>query len=97
MSAELREKYRAKGWTIFPLAAESKEPRAGVKWSQDYRGDWQPGNGIGVALGKRSGDLVDLDLDWHESIDAARSIVGDGNTAIFGRISCAKSGIFNFV
>ena len=63
MNTEFREKYRERGWAIFPLAPETKQPRPGVKWSQDFHGEWADDDNIAVALGDRSGDR-DTVLAW---------------------------------
>lgn len=81
MSEQFRNRYKAAGWDIFPL--NGKHPR--VKWSASFNGPWSEVDNIGVALGKRSNGLVDLDLDWPEAGDVARMLVGKGRTLIFGR------------
>ena len=90
MNAEFREKYRERGWAIFPLAPETKQPRSGVKWSQDFHGEWADDDNIAVALGDRSGDLVDIDLDWPESAGLGAALFED-KSASFGRPSSPRS------
>lgn len=81
MSEHYRNRYKAAGWDIFPL--NGKHPR--VKWSSSFKDEWSEADNIGVALGKRSNNLVDLDLDWPEAGDVARLLIGTSRTAIFGR------------
>ncbi|WP_439545009.1 DUF5906 domain-containing protein [Sandarakinorhabdus sp.] len=81
MTEHYRNRYREAGWDIFPL--KGKHPR--VKWSASYRGEWSEADNIGVALGKRSNNLVDLDLDWPEAPDVARGLIGTETTSMFGR------------
>lgn len=81
MTEHFRNRYKAAGWDIFPL--NGKHPR--VKWSSSFKGEWSDADNIGVALGKRSNNLVDLDLDWPEAGHVARLLIGTSRTAIFGR------------
>ncbi len=90
MNTKLLEKYRQNGWTIFPLAPRTKEPRQGVKWSQEFTGDWSDNDNIAVALGDRSGGLVDIDLDWPESAALGAALFED-RSASFGRQSSPRS------
>lgn len=83
MLENYRKNYQENGWYIFPTNPRSKEPR--VAWTRAFRGEWRPDDGIGVGLGSRSNGLVDVDLDWPEAADAARSVFGSGRTMAFGR------------
>jgi len=81
MSEHYRKQYRETGWDIFPL--NGKQPR--VKWSSAFKGEWSGADNIGVALGKRSNGLTDLDCDWPEACTNARAIIGRERTKAFGR------------
>lgn len=81
MSEYFRNRYKSAGWDMIPL--KGKHPR--VKWSASFKGEWSDADNIGVALGKRSNNLVDLDLDWGEAGNVARLLIGTSRTAIFGR------------
>jgi hypothetical protein len=81
MSEHYRNRYKDAGWDIFPL--KDKHPR--VKWSSAFKGPWSEADNIGVALGKRSNGLTDLDLDWPEAAGVASLLIGTKQTAVFGR------------
>jgi hypothetical protein len=81
MTEHFRKQYEDAGWDIFPL--NGKHPR--VKWSSAFKGRWSEADNIGVALGKRSNGLVDLDCDWPEACSNARTLVGRERTRAFGR------------
>jgi hypothetical protein len=81
MSEHFRNKYQDAGWDIFPL--NGKHPR--VKWSSAFKGKWSEADNVGVALGKRSNGLTDLDCDWPEACTNARALIGRERTKAFGR------------
>src|SRR4051812_21162583 len=81
MSEHYRNRYKAAGWEAFPLIG--KHPR--VKWSSAFKGEWRESDNIGIALGKRSNGLTDLDLDWPEAAAVAGLLIGTKQTAVFGR------------
>lgn len=81
MSEHFRKQYKDAGWDIFPL--KGKHPR--VKWSSAFKGEWSDADNIGVALGKRSNGLTDLDLDWPEAAGVAGLLIGTKQTVVFGR------------
>ena len=87
MSEQYRNRYKAAGWDHFPLIG--KHPR--VKWTTSFKGEWSQADNVGVALGKRSNNLVDLDLDWPEAPGLARWLIGVDKTMMFGRTGKTSS------
>jgi hypothetical protein len=87
--------YRRRGWTVLPIPAGEKGPRCPRWQNLDLALDQLPqafsadGN-IGIILGRRSGYLVDGDLDCREALDLA-DIYLPATRAEFGRLSKARS------
>jgi hypothetical protein len=90
-------RYLALGWRVIPVPAGRKGP-AQPGW-QDWKlteadlprffGDGRPAN-VGVVLGHRSGDLVDIDLDSPETLALADHFLPP-TRAVFGRPSAPGS------
>lgn len=90
--------YRDRGWCPVPVRFKSKAGAPG--WRNFEPSDDELnrhfGNGptnIGILLGERSGDLVDIDLDCPEARALARALLPDSDCA-FGRRSAPRSHIF---
>jgi len=90
MSAILTE-YRHRGWALVPIPAGQKGPVARRWQSRRFDPtDFPPGCNVGVILGPRSGELVDIDLDCRESLDLADLYLPPTGAA-FGRASKPRS------
>jgi hypothetical protein len=87
MTDSLLGKYHALGWALIPVPEGSKAPNA-QHWGTRQFGpaDFPPGCNVGVILGDRSHDTVDVDLDCREAIDLA-PIYLPPTGAKFGRAS----------
>jgi hypothetical protein len=88
---EAARAYLARGWQPVRIPAGLKGPTA-PKWQLQK---WQPDDfgaddNIGVLLGPRSGDLVDIDLDCPEAL-ALADIYLPPTGAVFGRASKPRS------
>lgn len=72
--AEAGDAYRQRGWVVVPLARGQKNPYA-EGWRERDADELaqllRPEGNIGIILGERSGDLVDVDLDCPEAVAAA--------------------------
>jgi hypothetical protein len=96
-TAQAARRYLALGWAVIPVPAGRKAP-ARPGW-QDlklteadlgrYLGDGRPTN-LGVVLGRRSGGLVDVDLDCPEARSLAPYFLPPTG-AVFGRPSARGS------
>lgn len=77
--------YAMRGWCCVPIPAGHKGPLI-TDWQhrQWQLKDFTPTNNIGVILGHRSGNLVDVDLDCQEALVLA-PIYLPPTRAIFGR------------
>ena len=91
MTDSLIGQYRALGWALIPIPAGSKAPVA-KEWGtrQFAPADFPTGCNVGVILGPRSHDTVDIDLDCREAIDLA-PIYLPPTGATFGRASKPRS------
>jgi hypothetical protein len=64
-----------------PIRPRSKRPAGGDGWNQvrlkvdDIDRVFKPGVNLGALWGKPSGWVIDLDLDWEESVRVARSVL----------------------
>jgi hypothetical protein len=84
----------ALGWEPLPLQHREKKPA--IRWAQpqtygesDLAAAFPDTMNIGVALGARSGDLVDIDFDWPEAALVAKVLLP--NLPSFGRPSSPDS------
>src|SRR5580704_15428776 len=83
--------YRRRGWTVVPVAAGIKAPTAKDWPTRKFAPqDFLVGSNVGVILGPRSGELVDVDLDCAEAL-ALADIYLLPTGAIFGRPSRPRS------
>lgn len=78
---EEAKKYMDKGWDIIPLNPKGKTPLKGWKWSKDKLtekniSEISANANIGVALGQRSGGLVDIDFDIPEAGRVGQQVFG---------------------
>ena len=84
--------YRRRGWALVPIPAGKKGPVApGWRtrhWTPD---DFRPGANVGLILGPRSGETVDIDLDCGEALTLAPISIFLQTGAIFGRASKSRS------
>jgi putative DNA primase/helicase len=82
--------YAAQGWHIVRLAPGTKVPTH-ADWPDKpaQPADFSDADNIGVALGKRSANLVDVDLDCSEAVALAPAFLPP--TATFGRASKPRS------
>lgn len=82
--------YAARGWHLVRIAPLSKTP-VSAAWQKSSASpeDFARGDNVGVALGSRSGDLVDVDLDCPEAVALAPRFLPP--TATFGRASKPQS------
>src|SRR5271165_437250 len=88
---DIARDYLARGWQPVVIPAGCKRPTS-KRWQSRQ---WEPEHfgahdNIGVILGRRSGDLVDIDLDCVEAIDIA-DLYLPSTGAIFGRQSRLRS------
>lgn len=82
------------GWEPLPLPARQKSPvhkwGTPVDWTEDeIDRKFDYGGNIGVALGSRSSNLVDIDFDWPEAAKIARAVLAD--LPSFGRSGSPNS------
>jgi hypothetical protein len=91
MTDSLIAQYRELGWALIPIPAGSKAPVA-KQWGarQFAPADFPTGGNVGIILGPRSHDAVDIDLDCREAIDLA-PIYLPPTGATFGRASKPRS------
>jgi hypothetical protein len=84
---EMLANYRRRGWSLVPIPAGAKGPRI-KDWQKRVfePSDFGEGCNVGLILGPRSGELVDVDLDCQEALPLA-SIYLPPTEAMFGRIS----------
>lgn len=86
------ELYRAQGWHTLRLHPLTKIP-VRRKWQEEGHADepasFEPGDNIGVGLGRVSRGLVDVDLDCDEAVAVASTFLPP--TCTFGRPSRWKS------
>jgi hypothetical protein len=87
--------YRRRGWRLVPIAAGEKGPRC-RGWQDCDIGlaeipeRFADSRNVGVILGHRSGELIDIDLDCAEAL-ALADIYLPRTGAIFGRPSKLRS------
>lgn len=74
--------YKSLGWEPLVLPAREKKPKG--KWGnlaertdEDLLRAFSPVSNIGIALGERSGGLIDVDFDWPEAAWIGREVLGD--------------------
>jgi hypothetical protein len=83
--------YEEMGWDIVPVRAGEKRPIAQDWPNRKFGpGDINPAGNVASKLGRRSGDLVDADLDCVEAL-ALADIYLPMTGAIFGRASKPRS------
>lgn len=88
---EAARDYLARGWQIVPIPVGRKGPIVqGWQCRQWQPEDFEPDSNIGIILGPRSGDLVDVDHDCSEALMLA-PIYLPPTGAIFGRSSKPRS------
>lgn len=87
MTADLLADYRRRGWSLVPIQAGEKGPRIKDWDSRSFTpADYREGQNVGVILGPRSGELVDVDLDCPEAL-ALADLYLPASGAEFGRAS----------
>lgn len=86
--------YKSLGWEPLVLPAREKKPKG--KWGnlaertdEDLLRAFSPVSNIGIALGERSGGLIDVDFDWPEAAWIGREVLGD--LPSFGRAGSPSS------
>ena len=93
-SAAAADFYRQQGWEPIPLRAQSKLPspkwKAARTWTSDQLAEaFSPSGNVGIALGSRSSNLVDIDLDCPEAVALGKIFLPD--LISFGRASSQHS------
>jgi hypothetical protein len=87
--------YISKGAKVIPVAFKGKAPK-GKNWvDRDISSDqvekiWSEPNNIGLLIGSKSGNLIDIDLDCDEAVELAPHFLPNTN-AIHGRVSRPRS------
>lgn len=86
--------YNRLGWEPLVLPERKKAPKG--KWGdlprlsdEDLSRKFGATSNVGIALGDRSGGLVDLDFDWPEAARIAEAILPD--LPSFGRVTSPRS------
>jgi hypothetical protein len=83
--------YHQRGWALVPTPAGQKAPVAEGWQTRNWQPvDFHSGNNVGLILGPRSGDTVDVDLDCVEAL-ALAGLYLPGTRATFGRASKPQS------
>jgi hypothetical protein len=83
--------YRRRGWSLVPIPAGEKGPRIEGWQSRKFGAeDFPPGGNVGLILGPRSGEMVDIDLDCPEALALADLYLVE-TSAVFGRASKRRS------
>ena len=91
MSADLLADYRRRGWALVPIPVGQKGPDAPGWQTREWSpADFRAGGNVGLILGPRSGELVDVDLDCPEAL-ALADIYLPLTGAEFGRVSKPRS------
>jgi hypothetical protein len=91
MTGDLIADYRRRGWALVPIPAGAKGPRIeGWQTRQFGAGDFAPDGNVGLILGPRSGEIVDVDLDCAEALALADIYLVETG-AVFGRASKPRS------
>ena len=79
--------YRRRGWALVPIPPREKAPRVKDWQSRIFEpADFVAGDNSGVILGRRSGELVDIDLGCAEALALADTYL-PATHAEFGRAS----------
>ncbi len=91
---EAAKAYFHRGWEPIPLQPKGKNPigkwAEPVQWTNELIAEkFGGGCNVGVALGDRSGRLVDIDFDWPEAAQIAGRMMP--NMLTFGRQSSPGS------
>ena len=90
-ATEAARAYLARGWQPVRVPPGRKGPvDQGWQTRQWQPGDFGADDNIGVILGPRSGDLVDVDLDTIEATELA-DLYLPRSSAVFGRASKLRS------
>lgn len=87
MSGDFLDEYRRRCWALVPIPAGQKGPR--IKGWQTHEfspADFTAGGNVGLILGPRSGETVDIDIDCPEAL-ALADIYLPPTGAEFGRLS----------
>ena len=86
--------YNGLGWNPLVLGERKKSPKG--KWGdlprlsdEELARKFGATNNVGIALGERSGGLVDLDYDWPEAARIAETVCPD--LPSFGRATSSRS------
>ncbi len=86
--------YKSLGWEPLVLPAREKKPKG--RWGnltertdEDLLRAFSPVSNIGIALGERSGGLIDVDFDWPEAAQIACELMAD--LPSFGRAGSPHS------
>lgn len=92
--AEAASSYIELGWEPIVLRAREKKPQRSWKESRNYsdtevRQLFGSTNNVGIALGKRSNGLIDIDFDWPEAALLGNALLSD--LPSFGRSSSPNS------
>jgi hypothetical protein len=83
--------YIRRGWSLVPIPPREKGPRiAGWQSGEFAARDFAPGGNVGLILGPRSAEIVDIDLDCPEAL-ALADIYLVATGAVFGRASKQRS------
>lgn len=91
----IAREYLAEGLMPVPLANGSKRPRGGEGWNElrvteeNIDEHFSPRDNVGILLGKPSGWIIDVDLDWDEAVRAAPRLLP--RTKIMGRETRPRS------
>ncbi|MEO9296957.1 bifunctional DNA primase/polymerase [Devosia alba] len=93
-SATAAQYYWQLGWEPLPLPANQKKPQRNWKtpmvWTNDdISRKFSPVGNVGLALGERSGGLIDIDFDWSEAAQIGRELLSD--LPSFGRVGSPYS------
>jgi hypothetical protein len=83
--------YRRRGWSLVPIPPGEKGPRITGWQTREFGAeDFPAGGNVGLILGPRSGEMVDVDLDCAEAL-ALADIYLIETGAVFGRPSKPRS------
>ena len=83
----MNAEYLRRGWALVPIPAGDKAPRVKDWQSRIFEpADFVAGDNSGVILGRRSGELVDIDLGCAEALALADTYL-PATHAEFGRAS----------
>lgn len=78
--------YKTRGWQVVKVKTRGKEPEESRWPSKDPNAEnFGATNNVGVKLGPKSGNLIDLDLDWPEARQMAALPELFGGLPSFGR------------